>query len=59
MSEPALLPLRVGDSAQWATVTCFRHSPEDIEVRHEGATTSVRCRQCVRERDRLGDLLEP
>ncbi len=43
------LPLREGDTAHWALLTCPYHAAGDVALKREGAFTEVRCRECARE----------
>jgi hypothetical protein len=43
------LPLREGDTALWALLTCPYHAAGDVALKRDGAFTEVRCRECVRE----------
>ncbi len=43
------LPLREGDSAHWALLTCPYHTAGDVALKREGAFIEVRCRECARE----------
>jgi hypothetical protein len=43
------LPLRGGDTAHWALLTCPYHTAGDVALKREGAFTEVRCRECARE----------
>jgi hypothetical protein len=43
------LPLREGDTAHWALLTCPYHTAGDVALKREGAFTEVRCRECARE----------
>ncbi len=43
------LPLREGDTAHWALLTCPYLTAGDVALKREGAFTEVRCRECARE----------
>jgi len=43
------LPLREGDTAHWALLTCPYHAAGDVALKREGAFTEVRCRECASE----------
>ena len=42
------LPLREGDTAHWALLTCPYHAAGDVALKREVAFTEVRCRECAR-----------
>jgi hypothetical protein len=43
------LPLREGDTAHWALLTCPYHRAGEVALKRDGAFTEVRCRECARE----------
>jgi hypothetical protein len=43
------LPLREGDTAHWALLTCPYHTAGDVALKREAAFAEVRCRECARE----------
>jgi hypothetical protein len=56
------LPLREGDTAQWALLTCPYHTAGDVALKRDGASTEVRCRECAREAEPVaahGSALPP
>jgi hypothetical protein len=62
MMSTRFLPLREGDTAHWALLTCPYHAAGDVALKREGAFTEVRCRECAREAEAvpaLGPAIPP